>query len=144
MKLFKDKGLVLVILGVILVLTLLIFDSYLYFFKYDDYLYQLQFAPIIGFIYVFYIIYKRFFKKKKSHTDRDNEDVIYVELLNEQTKVYRPVFAIKIKKDVYRLKGFRFFNPNEEQWKFKPGSVVRVESKLLNDVLVKIAIEEVK
>ena len=146
MKLFKDKAFILLILSGLLLLVLFLFNSYLFFFRYDDYLYQLQFAPIIGLIYVFYTIYKRFFKKKKFYNDRDDEnvDVIYVELLNEGTKVYRPVFAAKIRKDVYKLKGFRFYNPNDEEWKFKPGSVVKVESKMLDDVMVKIAVEEIK
>ena len=47
---------------------------------------------------------------------------IYVELLDEGTKCWRPVSAEHISDDVYRVLDFV---PEGEVWSFQPGDVVR-------------------
>lgn len=70
-----------------------------------------------------------------------HDQIIYVRLLNEGVKVYRPVPAKKMGRSIYQLGGANFYDPNDETWEFLPQSVVRVESQSLNDELVLVAVE---
>lgn len=40
--------------------------------------------------------------------------IIYVQLLDEGTRVYRPVPAIKIRDDIYELKGAEIYDTTDE------------------------------
>jgi hypothetical protein len=55
---------------------------------------------------------------------------IYVELLDENVDVWRPVAALHVRDGVYRLSDVA---PEEERWAFPPGSLVRVEERELSD-----------
>ena len=70
------------------------------------------------------------------------EKTIYIQLLGEGTLVYRPVQAIKIGENIYQLKGEEIFDSEDEEWKFLPGSKVRVEQKELEGEKVLVAIEQ--
>ncbi len=67
---------------------------------------------------------------------------IYIQLLNEGTEVYRPVPAIKIKNNIYKLQGFDIYNPEDEIWEFSPGTYVQVEKRNLDGENVLIAIQK--
>lgn len=70
------------------------------------------------------------------------ENEIYIQLLGEGTKVYRPVSASKIDANVYRVEGSEVYDPDDEEWEFKPGTIVIVEPKKLEEKLVLVAIKE--
>ena len=56
---------------------------------------------------------------------------IYVALLNEGVEVWRPVRAERVGEDSYVLLGpapdGAVYDPDDEEWEFKPGTVVRCE-----------------
>ena len=70
------------------------------------------------------------------------ESIIYVELLGEGTKVYRPVPASKISDNLYKIGGSEIYDPDDEEWEFLPGSVVKVEEKTFEGKIELVAIEE--
>lgn len=63
--------------------------------------------------------------------DRELE-TIYVYLENEGVDVWRPVKAERLRADVYRIVSLNE-DPDDEQWQFKTGDVVRCESKLFSE-----------
>jgi hypothetical protein len=56
---------------------------------------------------------------------------VFVRLLNEGTDVWRPANAAHIKNMVYRLSASQ--TVEGETWQFAPGSLVRVERRMLSD-----------
>jgi len=68
---------------------------------------------------------------------------IFIKLLGEGTLVYRPVPSIKISENLYILQGSEIYNPEVEEWEFKPGTLVFVEEKLLEGKFELIAIKEI-
>lgn len=67
---------------------------------------------------------------------------IYIQLLNEGTKVYRPVPASEIETNVYKIGGHQLYNTDDELWEFIPGTVVVVEEQTLEGETVLIAVKE--
>jgi hypothetical protein len=55
---------------------------------------------------------------------------IYMPLLDEGVDVWRPVKATKLTTDTYRIEGPI---PDDEEWAFAPGSVVRCERKSFSE-----------
>lgn len=70
------------------------------------------------------------------------ERIIYIQLLEEGTVVYRPVPAIKLTKNVYEIKGEDIHDPEDEVWEFKPGVHVIVEKQDLDGESVLVAMRE--
>jgi hypothetical protein len=68
---------------------------------------------------------------------------IYVQLLNEGTKVFRPVPSLKIAELIFELRGENIYNPFDEEWEFIPGDVVLVEKKEVENDVVLVAIKKV-
>lgn len=66
-------------------------------------------------------------------------DTIYIELLDEGVDVWRPVEAVLIDEDWYRISS-RKLDPSE-QWAFQTGDVVRCETRQLSGGLVRVAVE---
>jgi hypothetical protein len=54
-----------------------------------------------------------------------NTMTIYVRLLNEGTPVMRPTEAIQITGDAFKLLPTEGYDPDDEEWEFTPGTVVR-------------------
>jgi hypothetical protein len=54
---------------------------------------------------------------------------IHIPLLNEGTDVWRPASAEYIRENVYRIAGKA---PEDEQWKFSPGQLVRCRQQKLS------------
>lgn len=56
---------------------------------------------------------------------------IYVRLLDEGTEVFRPTEAKPLSDGCFKLLSTEDYDPDDENWEFPPGSVVRaVEQKL--------------
>lgn len=67
---------------------------------------------------------------------------IYIQLLEEGTKVYRPVPAIEIEGNIYEVQGFEIYDREDEVWEFPPGTYVLVEEQNLDGENVLVAIRE--
>lgn len=52
-------------------------------------------------------------------------DTVYVELLHEGTKVLRPTMGVPLGNMVYKLEKTKDYDPDDEEWNYPPGSVVR-------------------
>lgn len=70
------------------------------------------------------------------------EKNIYIQLLEEGTKVYRPVPAIEIENNIYEVQGFEIYDLEDEVWEFLPGTYVLVEEQSLDGEYVLVAIKE--
>ena len=70
------------------------------------------------------------------------EYIIYIRLLEEGTTAYRPVSATKIGENVFQIKGFDTYDPEDEIWEFLPGSTVLVEEQTLSNKKVLVAIAQ--
>ena len=66
-------------------------------------------------------------------------DVIYVKLLDEGTEVYRPANARVVSPGVAEIICPEDYDPEDEKWEFKPGSVVNISKKQLTDAEVFVA-----
>jgi hypothetical protein len=69
---------------------------------------------------------------------------IFVQLMDEGIRVYRPVPAIQIESNVYLICGEDIFDPEIEEWEFKPKTMVLVEEQERKDKKILIAVKEVK
>ncbi len=67
-------------------------------------------------------------------------EIIYIEILNEGTKVWRPMWAEEISPFCYLIKSFHDYEPSDEELKFKPGEIVKCEWQQLEDEKVLIAV----
>ena len=70
--------------------------------------------------------------------------IIYVKLLDEGVLVYRPVTAIKLAENIYRLESNVDYDPLDEKWEFPPGSKVITSEKELEGTIVLVATKEKK
>lgn len=52
---------------------------------------------------------------------------VYIELLDEGTETWRPAKAQNIGNGLYRLLANVNYNPEDEEWAFLPGDIVRIE-----------------
>jgi len=66
---------------------------------------------------------------------------IFIRLMDEGTDVFRPVSATKISDDVYEIDESNSYDPKDEVWEFLPGTLVKVESRLLSGQAELVAIE---
>ena len=57
---------------------------------------------------------------------------VHVYLLNEGTDVWRPTMAEDLGAGRYRLLATENYDPEDEQWQFRPGEVVSCEPKTFN------------
>lgn len=69
---------------------------------------------------------------------------VYVQLLEEGTKVYRPVPATHLTGDVYRLSGIENYDPEDEKWEFLPGELVIVGKREIGGELLLVAVSSFK
>ena len=54
---------------------------------------------------------------------------VHVRLLNEGTNVSRPTRAVDVGANMYRLLPTSDYSPDDEEWEFRPGTVVRCERR---------------
>ena len=64
---------------------------------------------------------------------------VYVELLDEGVREWRPVEAERLDDDRYRLVGER---PDDEAWPFTTGDVVRCEMRELGGDIILVAYQK--
>lgn len=57
-----------------------------------------------------------------------NETQIYIQLLDEGTRVFRPTNALILEGGRFRVLPTPNYNPNNENWEFPPGTVVICET----------------
>jgi hypothetical protein len=70
--------------------------------------------------------------------------VVYVQLLGEGTVVYRPAPAESLGANLVRLLMPEGYDPDDEDWEFKPGTTVRVEPRSLSEGEVLAAVSRVE
>jgi len=70
------------------------------------------------------------------------EKNIYIRLLGKEPTVYRAVPATEIRENLYHLKGYNIYDPDEENWEFAPGALVVVEDRKLTEGSGLVAIRE--
>jgi hypothetical protein len=76
-------------------------------------------------------------------TDSSTEPV-YVRLLGEGTLAYRPAVAVMKGPGVALLAAPEDYDPDDEDWEFGPGTMVRVEEKTLDGHQVLVAVSLAK
>ncbi len=74
------------------------------------------------------------------------KETIYIELLNEGTSVWRPAPALRIGPHTYVVLPTPDYDPENEEWKFPPGSIVVGQMQTLSgeDVLVASAQADIR
>ena len=72
------------------------------------------------------------------------EKNIYIQLLEEGTRVYRPTPAYEVGNNIYQIKGYEMYDPEDEVWEFPPGTFVITEEQNLDGEIVLVAIKEQK
>lgn len=65
---------------------------------------------------------------------------MYVQLLGEGTAVYRPAPATILGEGVALLQASEDYDPEDEDWEFKPGAIVRLEWRRLSGGNVRVAV----
>jgi hypothetical protein len=73
-----------------------------------------------------------------------NEEIIYVQIINEAVPVWRPLWADRLKENVYRIKSFAVFDPNDEfeELEFKPDEIVICERQKKSEGHCLVAIKK--
>ena len=66
--------------------------------------------------------------------------LVYMRLLNEGTEVYRPVHAQRLEGERVQILAPEEYDPDDEEWEFKPGTVVRIDQRELEGELVSVAV----
>ncbi len=69
-----------------------------------------------------------------------NTEEVYVRLLDEGTIVYRPTLACMKSADVALLVAPDGYNPDDENWEFKPGTLVRLAQRTVGGQKVLVAL----
>lgn len=68
--------------------------------------------------------------------------IIYIQLLNEGSIVYRPVPSYEIGNNIFKVDGFEIYDPEDEEWEFPPETYVLVEEQIRDGVNILVAIQE--
>jgi hypothetical protein len=69
-------------------------------------------------------------------------DKIYIYLLNEGTDCWRPVDAKRISNNCIKIISVNP-DPEDENWEFQPGAIVRCEERELSGGRALVAVEQV-
>lgn len=73
-------------------------------------------------------------------TDTNTRNRVFVRLLGEGTEVYRPVAAHSLGQGIYSLAGAADYDPESEEWEFKPGTKVRCQMKTIGNEELMVAV----
>lgn len=65
---------------------------------------------------------------------------IHIHLTDEGTDVWRPIEAIRLDEELFRIPEDTIV-PSDENWEFLPGAVVRCEHRVLSHEVLLIAVE---
>ncbi len=66
------------------------------------------------------------------HIIKKEEQTIFVLLLNESLAVWKPIKAIEVETNVFKIIS-KNEDPNDEQWEFNYQEIVKCEEKDLSD-----------
>ena len=69
------------------------------------------------------------------------KEIIYVQLLNEGTQVWRPIWAERLEENIYLLKSFVDHNPTDVELEFKPNEIVICERQKLSGEYCLVAVK---
>ncbi|MDR3576148.1 MAG: hypothetical protein P4L50_19955 [Anaerolineaceae bacterium] len=69
-------------------------------------------------------------------------DLIYIRLLGEGTLVYRPTQGLKIGGLIFKVLPTENYNPEDENWEFPPGTIVRCQKENKGGKEILVAVEE--
>ena len=69
---------------------------------------------------------------------------VYVKLLEEGTEAYRPVPALLIESNIYKLLGHKIHDPLDEIWEFLPDTIVQTKVREIVDKKLLIAVKAVE
>jgi hypothetical protein len=92
---------------------------------------SMEWAFYFGFGMVTFISWKATRMKRTRRASTLNEwfsersDRVYIPLIDEGTEVMRPTFGVSLGGGTYRVLATPAYDPDDEHWKFPPGSVVR-------------------
>lgn len=70
------------------------------------------------------------------------EKYIYIQLLDEGTKVFRPVLSSRVNDNIYKVGDSEKYDFEDEIWEFIPRTLVVVEEQELEGEIVLVAIKE--
>lgn len=73
-----------------------------------------------------------------------NTKEIYVALLDEGIDVWKPVKAIKLEKNIYKILNDTEYDETYEKWEFPPGTKVFCEFKKVQDGNIFAAVKKVE
>jgi len=65
---------------------------------------------------------------------------IYIRLIDEGTEVFRPTEAEELANGLFKLLPSPDYDPDDEQWEFGPGSIVRGVIRKLEGEAVLVAV----
>ena len=65
---------------------------------------------------------------------------VYVRLLGEGTIVFRPAPAVLLGPSTVKLLAPSDYDPEDEDWEFKPGAIVQIEQRTLEGEVAYIAV----
>ncbi|MEI7846312.1 MAG: hypothetical protein WCK35_10955 [Chloroflexota bacterium] len=68
--------------------------------------------------------------------------ILYIPLLDEGTDVFRPTKGKMIADLIFRVLSTEGYDPNDENWAFPPGSIVKCENRIIGGKLVLVAKEK--
>ncbi|MEW6619278.1 MAG: hypothetical protein AB1422_08075 [bacterium] len=71
----------------------------------------------------------------------EKKEEIYIPLLNEGVDVFRPTLGIEIEKNIFKVLPIEKYDPEDERWKFLPGSIVRCKKEIREGKEILIATE---
>jgi hypothetical protein len=74
-------------------------------------------------------------------SDMTDDTPVHVRLLGEGVPVSRPVPAVRLSDNRYRLEATVGYSPEDETWEFVPGTVVRCELTSMNGDSVLLAVQ---
>ncbi|MEZ4287767.1 MAG: hypothetical protein R3A47_06400 [Polyangiales bacterium] len=72
--------------------------------------------------------------------DTDIELRVFVQLLNEGTVVFRPTWARPLAPSVVELLTPEDYDQDDEEWEFKPGSIVKIETRFVDGEEIYVAV----
>lgn len=74
-----------------------------------------------------------------ANASNTNTKTIYIPLLDEGTTVSRPTEGVLLRDNLYRVLATPNYNPDDENWQFKPGSIVHCVEEVRDNKKILIA-----
>lgn len=72
------------------------------------------------------------------------KQIIYIPLLNEGVPVFRTTKGVEKSDGTYEVLKTDDYDPDDEEWEFEPGSIVKCEMEIRDGEKVLVAKEKIK